>query len=85
MAKKSTPAPAADAAIEWVDAPPGTQRRDVQGFVAALQANPGQWAIHARDTTHRGTATYLRHLGCQVKERSNGDGTMTVYARWPEA
>jgi hypothetical protein len=78
-------APRADPALEWVDPPPAARggRRDVKGFVEKLQANPGQWAVFRKDAPHRADRQYLQRWGAEALVRSNGDGTHTVYARWP--
>lgn len=74
--------------IIWQDPPrsgAGIRSAMATDFVAILRQNPGKWAI-------KRTARYadaemqrtLKKLGCEAVNRSNGDGTYTLYARWPE-
>jgi hypothetical protein len=79
--------PEADPSIEWVDPPPPPRGRyrDVKGFIAKLQANPGQWAVVRKDAPSHNERQYLQRCGVEAVSRSNGDGTFTIYARWPVA
>lgn len=52
-------------------------------IVAALKANPGQWA---RVAEGRGSSvSWFKNHGCEATGRSQPDGTVYTYARWPQA
>ena len=71
-------------AVEWEDPPPSRTNGAREAFWAALDANPGRWAIYRRDAKSSGTGlTFIRARGYETTSRTNPDGTFTIYARKP--
>ena len=89
MARANT---ASTSGIEWDEPPAQAVRgrgasKDFDAIVAELQANPGRWAIVAKDAK-RNVETWKRR-GCEVEFRKSGQTetgvvTGTLYARWPK-
>jgi hypothetical protein len=78
--------------LTWKE-PPASEspQGPVQRIVDNLRAKPGEWALvydaapyYPASRQPKGYAR-LHNLGCEVRSRTNGDGTAQVYARWPEA
>lgn len=78
--------------IEWGVPPPSSQGHSSPGrsqvwtpaVLAALRANPGRWAIVARDAKHNWTfmAWARRNPGFEVTSRGPAGGPLTIYARY---
>ena len=76
--------PANGDAVEWEEPPPTKGPRSRVGFRAALEANPGKWAVYDRAAkTRSGSTSFLLGKGLEVTTRKNDDGTYTIYARKP--
>jgi len=74
--------------IEWEDPPSSYARQPsgaIRAFIETLKEHPGKWAVYKRDAKSSNSTHYtLRHPGTEWTERRNGDGTISVYARWKD-
>lgn len=72
--------------IKWQDPPAALTLHD--SIVAALQKNPGRWALVAEDRSSSSAGTPWTKSGCETKvhRKNPGDAKAKydVYARWPE-
>lgn len=74
---------------KWVDEPPRrrnltavTRRRDAA--VEELKTRPGEWMLVESGKAHRSASQHWQARGCETTCRTTVDGTVDVYARWPE-
>lgn len=76
--------------VQWmtVDPPETSRRRSKWKKVAdELKTRPGVWAIvheYSAAGGGSGPCTSLKRQGCEAVTRTNGDGTSSVWARWPK-
>jgi hypothetical protein len=77
-------------ALAWKEPPAGKRgggKFRSATLIAALKANPGQWAVVATAANVNGVGGQgapFRHAGCELAARIADDGTGVLYARWPE-
>ena len=70
--------------VEWVEPPsrkaggPG----NIAAFIEVLKQRPGTWARYPI-SVGTSAATYLKSKGCEATSRTNAEGNIDIYARWP--
>jgi hypothetical protein len=81
-----------EAAVKFVEAPPpgqsakGGRPSKWAPVVAALKANPGQWALLVEGGRTVGSVSMLRRdYGITVRTRKRADGRFDIYGCWDGA
>jgi hypothetical protein len=78
--------------LRWEDPGPSRgmrQQHDWKAVAEQLKERPGQWALVAEGTDYlTGPVASgwlcLRRFDCETTRRKREDGTVALYARWPE-
>ncbi len=77
--------------VEWQEPPPRQRKGRLNSrwfrFVTELQEQPGRWAVAKTGDVYTSFSSLRHNLycrGCDVEQHTNDDGTVTLYARWPQ-